>query len=74
MNKGTAAIILLLLVAIWTKEITVAVAAPNKFEVFQNYPNPSNPTTAISYQLTANSSVSLKVYNLLGQEVASLVD
>jgi hypothetical protein len=58
----------------WTKEITVAVAAPNKFEVFQNYPNPFNPSTAISYQLTANSSVSLKIYNMLGQEIASLVD
>jgi len=58
----------------WTKEITVAVAAPAKFEVYQNYPNPFNPSTAISYQLTAVSRVSLKIYNLLGQEVASLVD
>ena len=58
----------------WTKEITVAVAAPAKFDVYQNYPNPFNPSTAISYQLTANSTMSLKIYNLLGQEVASLVD
>jgi len=58
----------------WTKEITVAVAAPDKFEVYQNYPNPFNPSTAISYQLTAVSRVSLNIYNLLGQEVASLVD
>ncbi len=58
----------------WTKEIMVAVAAPEKFEVYQNFPNPFNPTTAISYQLSAVSRVSLTVYNLLGQEVASLVD
>lgn len=58
----------------WTKEIMVAVAAPEKFELYQNFPNPFNPLTAISYQLTANSSISLKIYNLLGQEVASLVD
>jgi len=58
----------------WTKEITVAVAPPDKFEVYQNFPNPFNPSTAISYQLTANSFISLKIYNLLGQEVASLVD
>jgi hypothetical protein len=58
----------------WTKEITVAVAAPDKFEVYQNFPNPFNPTTAISYQLSAVSRVSLKIFNLLGQEVASLVD
>ena len=58
----------------WTKEITVAVAAPEKFEVYQNYPNPFNPSTAISYQLSAVSRVSLKIFNLLGQEVASLVD
>ena len=58
----------------WTKEITIAVAAPEKFEAFQNYPNPFNPTTKISYQLTAVSRVSLRIYNMLGQEVTSLVD
>ena len=58
----------------WTKEITVTVAPPDRFECYQNFPNPFNPTTAISYQLSAVSRVSLKIYNLLGQEVASLVD
>ena len=58
----------------WTKEITVAVAAPEKFEVYQNYPNPFNPTTAISYQLSAVSRIDLRIYNVLGQEVVSLVD
>jgi hypothetical protein len=58
----------------WTKEITVAVAPPDKFECYQNFPNPFNPSTAISYQLSAVSKVSLKIYNLLGQEIVSLVD
>lgn len=58
----------------WTKEIKIQVSPPDKFELFQNYPNPFNPTTTICYQLTNDSKVNLKVYNLLGQEVATLVD
>ena len=47
---------------------------PESFALEQNYPNPFNPTTNIRYDLAKDSKVSLKIYNLMGQEVANLVN
>ena len=47
---------------------------PSSFQLYQNYPNPFNPTAVIRYQLTTQSHVILKIYNLLGQHVRTLVN
>ena len=47
---------------------------PTKCDLKQNYPNPFNPSTVINYQLPVGGDVMLKVYDILGNEVATLVD
>jgi len=47
---------------------------PSSFELLQNYPNPFNPSTQIGYKISQSSFVTLKVYNSLGKEVATLVN
>lgn len=54
--------------------VELEVGAPDKFELAQNYPNPFNPVTLIKYSLAAKSKVELKIYNILGKEVAKLVN
>jgi subtilisin family serine protease len=47
---------------------------PDRFELFQNYPNPFNPSTTIKFALPKNGLVKIKVYDMLGKEVANLVN
>jgi Zn-dependent metalloprotease len=49
-------------------------AIPTEYTLNQNYPNPFNPTTAIAYTLPTSSTVTVKVYNSLGQEIVTLLD
>ena len=48
--------------------------APEAFRLYQNYPNPFNPVTTIEFELSSPAVVTLKVYNILGQEVSRLFD
>ncbi len=50
------------------------VEIPQKFELYQNYPNPFNPSTSIMFDLPSDEFVTLKIYNIIGQEVRTLVN
>ncbi|CAN5400504.1 hypothetical protein BH10BAC5_BH10BAC5_07510 [soil metagenome] len=51
----------------------VVVSIPTKFNLYQNYPNPFNPVTHIRYELSSVSNVSLKIFDVSGKEIKSLV-
>ncbi|UCE20210.1 MAG: T9SS type A sorting domain-containing protein [Gemmatimonadota bacterium] len=57
-----------------SERFTAKLPVPQVYDLAQNYPNPFNPETVIQYQLPKAGRITLKVYNILGQEIVSLVD
>jgi hypothetical protein len=55
------------------KEIIKTESLPNEFKLNQNFPNPFNPTTNISFTIPKENFTELKVYNLIGEEISTLV-
>jgi hypothetical protein len=58
----------------WTKNITVEVAAPTNYKLYNNFPNPFNPSTKIAFDLPKASHVKLVIYDIVGREVAQVAD
>jgi hypothetical protein len=58
----------------WMKSVILDYTAPKEYRLQQNFPNPFNPTTTIYYDLPHDSRVSIKVYDIIGREVRSLVN
>lgn len=52
----------------------VMISPPGKFELGQNYPNPSNPNSKINFELPVSGKVTLKIYDILGKEVKTIVN
>ena len=62
------------LVPLVTEVEPSVITTPDNFALHQNYPNPFNPSTTIAYQLPKTNRVTLKIYNLAGQEIRTLFD
>ena len=58
----------------YSKNILVNIPVPQEFKVYQNFPNPFNPFTIIEYEIPRTGKVVLKIYNILGQEIKTLID
>jgi len=58
----------------YSNEVTIEISQPDSYLLKQNFPNPFNPSTIISWQLPESKFVTLKIYDVLGNEVASLIN
>ncbi|MGO9480776.1 MAG: FlgD immunoglobulin-like domain containing protein [Candidatus Kryptoniota bacterium] len=58
----------------WTKDIKITIGAPTTYKLYNNYPNPFNPSTKIGFELPKDSHVKLVIYNIVGREVAQVAD
>ncbi len=58
----------------YSKEVEVSLDIPQKFSVRQNFPNPFNPSTKIEFSIPSDNIVEIRVFNLLGMEVATLLN
>jgi photosystem II stability/assembly factor-like uncharacterized protein len=60
--------------SIYSLPSSIEILPPDEFSISQNYPNPFNPLTNIKYQLPANMFVSIKIYDIIGNEISSLIN
>jgi len=58
----------------YSKEVNVEMGVPGTFRVSQNYPNPFNPSTRIDYQLPSDANVTVELYDVTGQKVATMIN
>lgn len=56
------------------RTVSITLKIPQKYELYQNYPNPFNPITNIKFDIPKNEKVTLKIYNILGQEIKTLIN